>query len=165
MNEFKIWNLYLHVFQQTVYLSTDKNHKNMCFYMKHNQSIFLINSLSSSAAESLYLCSALSTCVFLLIWVYIGLKFHQIMPWNSWWCLNCCQAEVTSETPKHDIPFNSPNNDTSTLWHKMWRKHLGGFNPQFKSELIVLASLCLNWAVVLPFALINFCIERFCSFE
>lgn len=96
---------------------------------------------------------------------YVGLKFHQIMLWNPRWSWNCCKAKVTSETSRHGIPLNSPNTDTSTLWHKMWHKDLGGFNLKFKSELTVLEILHPNSAVVLLFARKHFLTERFCSFE
>lgn len=97
LNGFKIWNFYLNPFQQHIFFSTDKNNELLLCETK-SQYTFPIYSLNLSR-KSLDLCSALSPYVFLLVWGYIALKFHQIMPWNLCWPLNCCKSE-TSKTDK-----------------------------------------------------------------
>lgn len=80
------------------------------------------------------------------------------MPWNSRWALNSCKAEVTS---KHDVPLNSTNSDTSTLWHKMIdtttlegsTQNLSLNSGQLVSKLCCGPALCpymfLNWEILL----------------
>lgn len=97
VNGFKIWNLYLNLFQQSVLFSTDKNNELLLHETKAQYTFPVCSLKFLSRKKSGHVLSIEPMCIPTSLRLYCSYKFHQIMPWNLCWPLNC-----ESETSKTD---------------------------------------------------------------